>query len=766
MLLMVGVTFSQQPKNVTIGILVDRSSSESAGLFDQLQTEVKAVVGQDAVITFGEVLENGFDLAQAQTNYESMLSNDTDIILAFGTVNSLIIARQPAYRKPVILFGAVNSDVIAIDQNKTTSGVNNFTYIITSQSYREDLKAFKLLHDFKSVGILVEDYLLDLLPLKETFDKEFKELGATYKLIPYANIADIKNNVEGFDAVYLAGGFFLNPDEIKDLAKFFINSKLPAFTASNVEDVANGLLATNQASENLRQFFRRIALDIEALVNGTNASELPIFIDSDNNLTMNYNTAEKVGVAIKYSLITSIDFVGEFDNMLSERKYTLLDVMQETLENNLSLATERKNIDLAHQDVQSAKSNYLPDISAAATGSYIDPEVAEISGGQNPEYETSGAITLTQTIFSEAANANIAINKSLERAQQESYNATQLDAILNASTAYFNTLILKTNVQIQARNLDVTKRNLQIAEQNYQAGQAAKTDVLRFRSEQAQNTQALVEAANQLEQAFFALNQLLNNAIDYNIDVENAELEEGIFKNYNYQRIGELIDSPKSRQTFVAFLVEEAKKNAPEILSLDYNLNANERTLKLNSFGRFIPTVALQAQYNKHFNQWGAGSVPEPSLESNYNVGLNVSIPIFKQFQQNIGKQTALIQQEQLNLSKMDLQLSIERNVNDAVLGIINEIANIELSKVSEATAKESLDLTQTSYLSGAVPITQLLDAQRNFLQAQLSKANASYNYLLSFIQLERYIGRYFLLHTPAQNLEFIERFEEFNLNR
>ena len=134
--------------------------------------------------------------------------------------------------------------------------------------------------------------------------------------------------------------------------------------------------------------------------------------------------------------------------------------------------------------------------------------------------------------------------------------------------------------------------------------------------------------------------------------------------------------------------------------------------------------------------------------------------------EQNINKQTAIIQQDQLNINKENTQLSIERNVNDAVLGVINEIANIELSKVSEETAKESLELTQSSYLSGAVTITQLIDAQRNYLQAELSKANATYNYLLSSMQLERYLGRYFLLHTVAENQEFIQRFMEFRLNR
>ena len=767
-LLVFSFSYSQKKKNFNIGVLIDLKTDELQPIMATLQREVKAVVGEDAVINFPQhsLLSNDFNLQKATQNYQALLDNDTDIILAFGVINNLVITQQKTHQKPTILFGAVNSDVVTIDKNKQSSGIDNFTYLISSQSYKRDLQAFKTLYDFKNIAVLVEDFLSELIPIKETLDKEIEALGTSYKLVPFANTTDIKNGLEGVDAVYMSGGFFLRDDEIKELADFFIANKLPSFTATHREDVVNGLLATNQDAENMNRFFRRIALSVEAIVGGANPSELPIFINFSDNLTVNYNTSEQVGVPIKYSLITSIDFVGDFNNVLSERKYTLLDVMKEVVENNLSLQSDKKNIALAKQDVKTAKSNYYPDISAAATGSYLDPRVAEISGGQNPEYKTSGNITLNQTLFSEAANANITIQKNLEKAQQETYNAAELDAILNASTAYFNTLILKTNVKIQAQNLEVTKKNLQIAEQNYEAGQASKTDVLRFKSEQAQNTQVLVEAGNQLEQAFFSLNQLLNNDINYEIDVEDAELNEGIFENYSYQKKGRLIDDPALRANFVAFLVEEAKKNAPEIASLDYNLKANERSLKLNSSGRFLPTLGLQGQYNRDFNQWGEGSIPDPVLNDNYNIGLNLSIPIFRQNQQNINRQTALIQQDQLNINIENTQLSIERNVNDAVLGIINEIVNIQLSKVSEETAAESLELTQSSYLSGAVNITQLIDAQRNYLQATLSKANATYNYLLSSLQLERYIGGYFLLNTKEENQDFLRRFNEFVLSR
>lgn len=96
---------------------------------------------------------------------------------------------------------------------------------------------------------------------------------------------------------------------------------------------------------------------------------------------------------------------------------------------------------------------------------------------------------------------------------------------------------------------------------------------------------------------------------------------------------------------------------------------------------------------------------------------------------------------------------------------MINQISNIQLSKVFEDTAKEALDLTQTSYANGAVNIVQLLDAQNNYLQAQLASANATYNYLQSSMQLERSLGLFFLLQDESERTAFIQRFLEFTQN-
>ncbi|WP_109436607.1 TolC family protein [Aquimarina sp. AU119] len=766
-LLCFSAMLSAQKRNYNIGILTDYQTPKVIPLLTKLKSEIRSVVGEDATINFPEesTLVNNYNLDTALQNYNTLLANDTDIILAFGIINNQIISKQKLHQKPTILFGAVNRDFNGIDLTKKTSGINNFTYLVESESFKEDFETFKELTNFKNLGIAIDAPFVDVLPLKETFDRELQALQSNYKLIPFNKAEDISSNLDGIDAIYMAGGFFLKEEENIQLAKVFMEKKLPSFTINGTEDVQNGFMATNQSNENLEQFFRRIALTVEAQINGASLADLPVFIDYTPRLTINFNTAEVIGVPIKYSLIAQTDFVGEFKNVLSEKQYDLLSVINDALNDNLSIRADQKDVDLSNQDIKTAKSNYLPSLTASGTGTYVDPDAAEVSNGQSPEFSTSGNVTLQQTIFSESANANIVIQKKLQKAQEEIFNAAQLDLIFNASNTYFNTLILKTNTQIQVQNLELTKKNLQIAEQNFEAGQSGKSDLLRFRSEMAQNTQAMVEAINQLEQGFIALNQVLNNPINLEISVEDVMLDEGIFEEYNYDEIAELLDDPSLREPFIEFLVEEAKKNAPELKSLMYNLEATDRNIKLNSYGRFLPTVALQGQYNRTFSRSGKGSVAPAGfqlVDDNYNVGLNVSIPIFNQNRTNINRQTAMIQKDQIEINKENTELSIAANIRTGVLNMVNQISNIELSRVSEETAKEALELTQASYSSGSVNIVQLLDAQNNLLNAQLARANATYNYLINSLQLERFLGYYFLLNSDQDNNEFKQRFFEF----
>ena len=757
-----------QSKIVNIGILADKVVPQNLPLLEQLKSEIRSVVGNSTTVNFTEVLENGFAFAKAETNYNQLLNRDTDIIIAFGTINAVMLYQKQSYSKPTLVFGNINSDLIDLPKEQLTSEKNNINYVITSKSYRNDLNAFETLYPYKKVGVIVDAFQVEVLDLAKVFDAYFTNTSATYEFLPMQ--ANGRIDFKDVDAVYLADGGYISVLERQQLIDAINEAELPSFGSYSYVDVENGILATQATNDGINQFFRRMALNVESIINGVNPSDLPLVLTIDDEMTINFDTAKEIGLPLRYSLLATTNFIGGDANNTSVDAYSLLDIMKGVVGDNLTLRATKKNIDIAAQDIKTAKSNFLPNVSANAGAIYVDPRVAEISGGTQSEFSTSAGVGLEQLIYSESANAGIDIQKDLKEAEVANYNASELDTLLNASVAYFNTLILKTNTNIQNQNLTLTKRNLKIAEDNFDSGESSKADVLRFRSQLAQNTQALIEAGNSLQQGYNTINQLLNDDIAKEIDVENAAIEEGVFKDYKYLELKVLLDDPKLRPALALFLIEEAKRNAPELKGIGFNKNVLERTYDLNDWGRFIPTVALAGQYNLAISQSGKGSTVAAGIptapDGTYNVGLNLSLPIFQQNQRNINKQTLSIQLDQLELQRQNVDLSIEQSINDIILDLISEIANIEISKVSEDNARESLALTQNEYEEGEVPIIQLIDAQNNFLQAQLASATANYNYLLQSMQLERAIGYFFLMNTDQANQDFVRRANEFILNQ
>ena len=92
--------FSQTKLNYDIGILFDNQTPELSPLLAALQHEIKSVVGEDAIINFSEAntLVNNYNLEKATENYNQLLNNNTDIIIAFGVVNNEVISNLKDFK--------------------------------------------------------------------------------------------------------------------------------------------------------------------------------------------------------------------------------------------------------------------------------------------------------------------------------------------------------------------------------------------------------------------------------------------------------------------------------------------------------------------------------------------------------------------------------------------------------------------------------------------------------------------------------------------
>ncbi len=166
LIILLSITNSNgQKSTVNVGFLLDNTNSEINFLLDELEKEIIAVVGEDAIISFSKSdrLVNNFNENTAQDNYNNYINSDIDIIIAFGIVNNAILYRRQQYPKPTIIFGSLSAELLEGITLKTN--VKNYIPIITTQSYREDLQYLVQLAKPKRVGVVLEEGYLQNSPV-------------------------------------------------------------------------------------------------------------------------------------------------------------------------------------------------------------------------------------------------------------------------------------------------------------------------------------------------------------------------------------------------------------------------------------------------------------------------------------------------------------------------------------------------------------------------------------------------------------------------
>lgn len=560
------------------------------------------------------------------------------------------------------------------------------------------------------------------------------------------------------DAVIIGSLYrFENEDRAKLIEK--INAQnLPTFAIVGASDLQLGALAASRPATDMRRILRRAALNVERIMEGEDPAKLPLSLDRQSHLYLNMQIARRIGFSPPWDVLLEAELV----NTVSPgegRTIGLRETIKEALTSNRALIAQQQAFRSSQENVALAKTQLYPQVGVSAGGALIDDKHAV--GGQ-AERTTSGAASLDQVIFSEQLLANVNVRQYESNASQYRLNQTELDTVLQTGTAYLDILRAMTNRRIRKEYLNLVKKNLDIAKKRLSVGYAGAADVYRWESELASAKNGLIVAHATVLGAKQRLNQLLYRPIDEPLDVSDITLSDDLFRFYPEADLRKYLSNPSEMETFTDFLVEEAQATLPEIKELDEAIKANERILLSYKRKRYVPSVLLQSQASHSFSRSGAGSeVPLPD-DNAWQVGVNASWPLFEGGEIHARTRQLKIDISGLETQKADLVHNLELGLRNNVIDIVSKSFNITLSKQAADAGAKSLDLVQDSYEKGLVSIVQLLDAQNAALTAELSAASAVYEYFISYLNLERAVGRYLMLNATEVQKDFFDRFIEY----
>ncbi len=757
-----------EKSDLYIGLLLDfgPEATDDDGELSLLQEEIHKVLGVDKSVHF---LPEHMRFSAEHEDYLS-LANDpgVDLIIAAGPASAAMLAAQGTLPKPTIAVGVLDVELQQMPLvEPSVSGVRNFTYVLNTHSIQKDLEAFHRIYPFAHLAVIISENLKGKLDFEDFFERLAAPYEAQVELVFWGKEASLPALSGAVDAVYLAVVFERSPEEVAMLAEALAERKLPSFAMSR-SYVDAGIMACIGDESGRDQIFRKLALIVEGVALGEELAAMPVRHNLDEQWVLNAATIRRIGFDLSFEALFSARFL-KADEPTSDQRLSLQEIIAEGLQSNLDLRIEKRNVDLAGQDMRRAKSSLLPTVEASTTLLQIDPDVAERAFGQQPERTGAGTGTVQQVLFSEQVFANVKIQQYLAEAARHRTDLVALDVVLNLATAYFNILLAKTGVRIQDENLEVSRRNLKIARTRNAVGYAGVADVFRWESEVAQATQASIEAFNNLYLAKVQLNRLLNRTdIGEEFEVEDARLSDQLFGRFDPARIGPLIDRVGDVEILTDFFVAEALQNMPSLKQLAANMKAAERQQQMNRWLYYLPTVALRGQADYTFWRAGKGmppASPDP-VNGTWNLALHFTYPLFQGNQRKIAIDQTAIQQQQLRLQEESLRQQLSQAVRVRMTNLVSRRTNIHFAEVAAVSAQKNFELVQDAYQKGQLAITQLVDAQRAALSARQAEAGAVYEYLVSYLQLENSIGGYTMFMTLEEQRAFVERLTAFFAKR
>ncbi len=762
-----------RPKTVRIGVVIDGPWQRNAPMTALFQQEIRDLVKGEFAIEFppDKQLEGDWTAASVAKHVDALLADPkVDIVLTMGVIASHDVAVRAKLPKPVIAPFIIDRRIQGLPFDKGTSGRKNLSYLVWPWSMGRDLQAFREVADHESVVFVANKYFIEVVPDISTRVKETaKAVGVRMSVVAAGMSADEVLAALPADAgaVYMAPLIHMPPAEYRKLLDGLIARKLPTFSAMGRFAVDQGVLVGLRPADDFTRIARRVAVNVQRILLGDDPASFGVTLRLGEELAINMATARAIGLSPSWIVLTEAVLVSA-RRTDAARSISLRGAMKAAVDGNVDLAAAREVVVGGRADVRGARANLLPSVEASTTVRTIDQDRASALTG-NPQHLWTGDLSVTQVVYSDRAWAGYSIQKHAQRSREHELETTRLDVVLAVGVAYLNVLRAVTFERIQRQNLRRTRQNVDLARTRVEVGSGNPAEVYRWESQIANDRKAVIEASAQRNLAEIELNRILHRPLEepFSLDEESLTATTPLS---DESQLSSYVGDPWTFKVFRRFMIEQAVAHAPELAQLDDAIAAQKRAATAAKRTLWAPTVAVSGGLTQRFGRAGEGAddpaMPIPGFEAadgtSWFVALNLSLPLY-----DGGARYADIDKTQAELSRLRLQREaarerIAQRIDSALHLMGASYAGIRLSREAATAAAKNLALVTDAYAKGAVTLIELIDAQNAALSSELLAANAVYDFLIDWMNVQRATGKFTVELSDAQLAEFFSTADAF----
>lgn len=426
---------------------------------------------------------------------------------------------------------------------------------------------------------------------------------------------------------------------------------------------------------------------------------------------------------MKYKISVLLALFGLFAQ--AQEQLTLKEAVNYALENKAEAVKARLEIKKSEYKIAEVRANALPQISANGGLTYnaILQQTALDFNGQTQiismgrPWQSTANVSLNQQLFNMAVFTGLKAAKSTREFYQINAELTEEQVIEKVANSYYEVYKTKSQIETIDKTIENTTRVRDVISSLFNNGLAKKIDLDRTNVALNNIKSSRQQLQNALELQENALKYLIGMDINTPITLPNNTFE--VSKNV-------IVDESVNalNRTEIKMLMKQT-----ELLEL------NKKATEAQGY----PTLSFTANYG----YLGIGdkfpwfqSYPGAYWSDFSALGLNLSIPIFNGGSIKAKTNQAQVQIDMLEADKKDALLALDLSLRNAITQLNNSLITLQSQKENVNLAKEVLSNVENNYKFGLATLTDLLDAETTYADAQNNYTTALLDYKLAEVQL------------------------------
>ncbi len=420
----------------------------------------------------------------------------------------------------------------------------------------------------------------------------------------------------------------------------------------------------------------------------------------------------------KISIIITLFLCAIITNAQKIRNITVEEVMSSVLKHNSQLSVSEKDIEIAKQNIEVAKLQKLPTITASTSQFYlgnsfiIQKDFSNTTSVKLPHYGSSYGLQASQLIYKGGLiNKSIEIATLQEQITEFDYLKDQQDVKLNAINYLLEINKVNNQEQVYENNKTLAMERLNNIKKFYQQGMITRNEVITGELAIINIEQGLVVLKNNKKIINYNLNILMGT---------DPETELNPIQVFDLNAPSTLKDQQ--------YYLQLAQENNPLSKSYKTNIDIAQKNIEIIKTDKY-PSIAgfSSTSVNKPLS---SGNPIMDAYSGGFQVGVSLSYDIDNLFKTKKRLQVGVLQKEQAEVGSKLIEENIAMDVNAAYIRRQNALENLKILEKAKVLAAENYKITEAKYLNQFAVQAEMTDAQNQKIQTELDFVNAEIDVL------------------------------------